>query len=62
MARFRCRFCDEEGTVIYDGPRNCPNCGSGDVQFAIGEELNDDHPLVPAMKRLTKQHDGKIED
>jgi hypothetical protein len=62
MARFRCRACGEEGTFVYDGRRDCPNCGSIDVQLAIGvEELEDDHPLVEAMKRLAEE-DGENTD
>jgi uncharacterized Zn finger protein (UPF0148 family) len=62
MARFRCRACGEEGTFVYDGRRGCPNCGSIDVQLAIGvEELEDDHPLVEAMKRLAEE-DGENTD
>jgi hypothetical protein len=34
MARFRCRTCGEEGTFVYDGRHECPNCSSVDVQFA----------------------------
>jgi Zn finger protein HypA/HybF involved in hydrogenase expression len=57
MARFRCRACGEEGTFVYDGRRDCPQCGSVDVQLAIGvEELTDDHPLIEAMERLAEQH------
>lgn len=63
MARFRCRACDEEGSFAYDGRRDCPQCGSHDVQFAIGvEELENDHPLVTAMKRLAEEDDEKTED
>jgi hypothetical protein len=33
------------------------------VQFAIGvEELEDDHPLVEAMKRLAEEGDDKTEE
>jgi hypothetical protein len=38
MARFHCRACGEEGTFVYDGRRDCPQCGSVDVQLAIGVE------------------------
>lgn len=63
MARFRCGTCGEEGTFVYDGRRDCPACGSNDVQLAIGvEELEDDHPLVQAMKRLADEGDDKTED
>jgi hypothetical protein len=56
MARFRCRGCGEEGNFVYDGRRDCPNCGSVDVQLAIGiEELPDDHPFVEAMTRLAEE-------
>ena len=49
MARFRCRACGEEGTFVYDGRHDCPNCGSLDVQLAIAiEELPDDDPLIEA--------------
>lgn len=61
MARFRCRTCGKEGTFVYDGRRDCPNCGSADVQLAIGiEELPDDHAFVEAMKRLAAE--GESED
>jgi hypothetical protein len=60
MARFRCRFCGEEGTFIFE-MRDCPNCGSVDVQLAIGvEKLPDDDPRVEAMMRLAD--DEKTED
>lgn len=63
MARFRCRACGEEGTFVYDGRRDCPACGSIDVQLAIGvEELDDDHPLIEAMKRLAGEGDDETED
>jgi hypothetical protein len=59
MARFRCRARGEEGTLVYDGRHNCPQCGSVDVQLAIGVlELPDDHPLFEAMERLAKE-DGE---
>ena len=63
MAKFRCRACCEEGTFVYDGRLERPNCGSADVQFALSiEELPDDDPLIEAMKRLAKEDDGKNED
>jgi hypothetical protein len=63
MARFRCRACGEEGTFVYDGRRDCPNCGSVDVQFAVGvEELTNDDPLVEAMARLADEDDAKTQD
>jgi Zn finger protein HypA/HybF involved in hydrogenase expression len=47
MARFRCHACGAEGTFDYDGRRDCPQCGSLDVQLAIVvEDLPDDHPLI----------------
>ncbi|MBB1090462.1 hypothetical protein HUU61_04095 [Rhodopseudomonas palustris] len=51
MARFRCRACGGEGEFVYrPGRHACPDCGSGDVQLAIGiEELPDDDPLIAAM-------------
>jgi hypothetical protein len=53
MARFRCRACAKEGTFIYDGHHACPNCGSVEVQFALGiEEFPDDHPFVESLRRL----------
>lgn len=56
MARFRCRTCGKEGAFIYDGRRRCPNCGSIDVQLAIGiDELPDDDPFIEAMKLLTEE-------
>jgi hypothetical protein len=59
MARFRCRACGKEGTFVYDGRHECPNCSSIDVQFALGiEELPGDDPLIEAMKRLAEE-DGK---
>lgn len=59
MARFRCRFCGEEGSNVYDPDRHaCPNCGSIDVQFAVAiEELPDDHPFFAAMRRLAEPDD-----
>ena len=52
MAKFRCRACCEEGTFVYDGRLECPNCGSADVQFALSiEELPDDDPLIEELKR-----------
>ena len=63
MAKFRCRACGEDGTFAYDGRRDCPNCGSADVQLAIGvEELSDDDPLVEAMARLAEKDNEKNED
>jgi Zn finger protein HypA/HybF involved in hydrogenase expression len=54
MAKFRCRVCGQEGTFVYDGRHDCPNCGSIDVQRAIGvEELKDDDPLVVALTKMT---------
>lgn len=35
MARFRCRACSEEGTFVYDGRRDCPNCGATDLQIKV---------------------------
>jgi hypothetical protein len=62
MARFRCRACGEEGAFVYTVGHACPRCGSRDVQLAIGvEELEDDHPLVEAM-RLAAEDGGKNED
>jgi hypothetical protein len=62
MARYRCRECGKEGTFVYDGRHECPNCGSVNVQFALGiEELPDDDPLIETMKRLAEE-DGKSED
>jgi hypothetical protein len=63
MARFRCRTCGQEGDFVYQGRHECPNCGSIDVQFALGvEELPDDDPLIEAMKRLAEKHDDRNED
>ncbi|MBR2120199.1 MAG: hypothetical protein IJ935_16445 [Afipia sp.] len=60
MSRFRCRGCGREGTFVYNGRHACPNCGSPDVQFALGiEELSDDDPLIDTLKRLTEQDDKK---
>jgi hypothetical protein len=60
MARFRCGTCGQEGTFDYVGRHECPNCGSVDVQFALGtEELPDDHPLIEAMKRLAGEDEKK---
>jgi hypothetical protein len=62
MARYRCRACGIEGTFVYDGRHECPNCGSIEVQFALGiEELPDDDPLIEAMERLAEE-DGKNGD
>ena len=62
MAKFRCRACCEEGTFVYDGRLECPNCGSAEVQFALSiEELPDDDPLIEAMKRRAEE-DGKYGD
>jgi uncharacterized Zn finger protein (UPF0148 family) len=62
MAKFRCRACCEEGTFVYDGRLECPNCGSAEVQFALSiEELPDDDPLIEAMKRRAEE-DGKDGD
>jgi rRNA maturation endonuclease Nob1 len=53
MARFRCRDCNTEGTFEYEGRHVCPNCGSRDVQFALGiEELGDDDALIAALTKL----------
>lgn len=58
MARFRCRACGEEGTSVYDGRRDCPNCGSHDVQWAVSiEELADDDPIIEAMTRLADDNE-----
>ena len=63
MARFRCRSCGEEGTFVYDGRLDCPNCGSDEVQFALSiEELQDDDPLIEAMKRRAKEDGEKNGD
>lgn len=35
MARFRCRACGEESTFVYDGRKDCPNCGATDVQIKV---------------------------
>ncbi len=60
MARFRCRTCCKEGTFVYDGRRDCPNCGSIDVQLAIRiEELPDDDAFVEAMKRLAAEDESE---
>jgi hypothetical protein len=62
MARYRYRARGEEGNFVYDGRHECPNCGSVDVQFALGiEELPDDDPLIEAMERLAEEN-GKNED
>jgi len=62
MARFRCRACGEQETFVYDGRRDCPHCGSLDVQFAVGiEELPDDHPFVEAMTRLAAEMARRID-
>jgi transposase len=62
MARFRCRACGEEGTFVYDGRHNCPQCGSVDVQLAIGVlELPAEHSLFEAMERLAEQ-DGEQDE
>ncbi|MBV5268845.1 MAG: hypothetical protein JZU55_01600 [Afipia sp.] len=56
MARFRCRACCKEGIFVYDGRRGCPNCGSFDVQLAIGiDELPDDDPIAELIKRLAEK-------
>jgi hypothetical protein len=55
MARFRCRGCGAEESLVYDGRRDCPRCGSVDVQFALSiEELDDDHPLIAALIALAE--------
>ena len=57
MASYRCRGCGQDGTFVYDGRDACPNCGSVNVQFAIGiEELADDDPLIEEMKRLAEEN------
>jgi len=62
MAKLRCRACCEEGTFVYDGRLECPNCGSAEVQFALSiEELPDDDPLIEAMKRRAEEN-GKDGD
>ena len=62
MARFRCRACGKEGTFVYDSRHECPDCGSIEVQFALGiEELPDDDLFIEAMKDLAEE-DGKSED
>lgn len=60
MSRFRYHGCGREGTFVYNSRHACPNCGSSDVQFALGiEELSDDDPLINASERLTEQDDKK---
>ncbi|MBB5053937.1 hypothetical protein HNQ36_003937 [Afipia massiliensis] len=55
MSRFRYHGRGRGGTFVYNGRHACPNCGSPDVQFALGiEELSDDDPLIDALKRLTE--------
>jgi hypothetical protein len=57
MARFRCRACRQQGTFVYHGRHECPNCGSVDVQFAVGiEELPDNDPLIATMRRLAEEN------
>ena len=51
MAKYRCRACGKEGSLVHDGRHECPNCGSMDVQFALGiEELPDE--FFEALGRL----------
>lgn len=59
MAKFRCRACARKAPSSYDPERyTCPICNSIDVQFAIGiEELDDDDPLIEAMRR--RAEDGE---
>ena len=56
MARFRCRACGGDGEFEYRvGEHKCPGCGSSDVQFALSiAELQDDDPLIEAMRRLAQ--------
>jgi predicted phosphodiesterase len=62
MARYRCRECGQKGTFVYDDRHECPNCGSVDVQFALGiEELPDDDPLIETMRRLAKEERNRAE-
>jgi hypothetical protein len=64
MAKFRSRTCGKEGTFVYDPERHmCPICDSIDVQFAIViEELDDDDPLIEAIKPSAKEVGEKNED
>jgi primosomal protein N' len=62
MARFRCSACAQEGEFDYDPKRHeCPNCGSTNVQFALGvEELPEE--FVEALLSAEPLDEHKDED
>jgi hypothetical protein len=63
MARFRCRGCGAEGSLVWAGRRNCPRCGSAAVQFALSiEELADDDPLFAALTALAENEPPETDD
>lgn len=59
MARFRCRYCCQEGEIEYlPGARSYLRCGSDDVQIAVSiAELQDDDPIFAAMQKLADGDD-----
>lgn len=56
MARFRCRFCGEEGSTVFDPEFHaCPECGSTDVQIAAVIEVSESCSFFEAMGRLADE-------
>ena len=50
MAKFRCRACGKEGTLVYDPERyTCPICDSIGVSFAI--RIEDCRTTIPLSRR-----------
>jgi hypothetical protein len=55
MATFRCRDCKKKGVFTYAGKYECQLCGSTSVQIGLTiEEMDDDHPVIVALRKLTK--------
>ena len=51
MAGFRCRGGRDEGTSDYTGRHACPQCGSGNVEFALNIEETSDQIQTAGGRR-----------
>jgi hypothetical protein len=61
MARFRCRACETTGGYTLAGKRECPNCGSAEIQITLSiEEWGGDVMLGLASAQMADTN--KFED
>jgi uncharacterized OB-fold protein len=61
VARFRCGACETEGTIFVSPKRECPNCGSIEIQTVLSTEEWANGGL-PAVAFTQMAENNKVED